>query len=162
MNTLKITIVLATCLFIGVAANAQKNLAIETVFNDSGKQDGSILIELGKDVLGENTQITRYKSLIVTVDSETEKAIREAILKDTEGGAMLMESRRNGKVEKSYYCLKKDEKDSFYEYILFTAQGDKTTLIYIRGKFSPNRLQSEIENLKDLFIRINNKRVKLQ
>jgi hypothetical protein len=35
------------------------------------------------------------------------------------------------------------------------------TLIYIRGAFPPSRLEKELDGLKDLFIEVNNKRLKL-
>jgi hypothetical protein len=161
MNITRKIITLLICLSAFVAVGAQNKLHIETLFDDYGKQEGSILIELGKDVLGNHTQITRYKSLIISADQQTEKIIREAIQKDIVDGEIFIESTKNGKEQLAYYSLKKEKKTAPYEYILFTTKNAKTTLIYVTGNFAPNQLQHELEKLRSLFIKVNNERVKL-
>ena len=141
--------------------SAQEDLNIETLFNDYGKKEGSVLIELAKDVLGNHTRISHYKSLIFSPSSEVVKKIEEAIVKDIEFGSKLMESKKDGKLKSAYYCLSKELNSPFYEYILYNNQSGKVTLIYIKGKFPPERLEKELEKLKDLFIKVNNKRIKL-
>jgi hypothetical protein len=74
---------------------------------------------------------------------------------------VLMESKKDGKVESATYALGKDSNSSAYEYILFTHKSKKMTLIYLKGNFSPEQLESELNKLKDLFIKVNNKRIKL-
>jgi hypothetical protein len=140
---------------------AQKNLNIEAIFNDYGKKEGSVLIELAKDVLGEHTRIKRYKSLIIPSDSAIIRTTMESIQKDLKDGRILMESRENGKVEVGYYCLTKEDDSNEYEYILFTHKLKKMTLIYISGRFSPRHLEDELSKLKKLFIKVNNKQIKL-
>jgi hypothetical protein len=143
-------------------AGAQANLNIDAIFDAYGKQGGSILIELGKDVLGSHTQIKRYKSLIIPSDTAMIRQTEEAIANDTKGGRTLMESRKGGTVETASYCLKKkDAKTPEYEYILFSGKSQKMTLIYVRGNFPPERLESELRRLKNLFIKVNNKQIKL-
>jgi hypothetical protein len=64
----------------------------------------------------------------------------------------------------SYCCLKKknNSSDQDYEYILFTNnKSKKMTLIYIKGNFPPDQLGKELLELKDLFIKVNNKKIKL-
>jgi hypothetical protein len=148
---------LSACCF----AHAQKGLSIDTIFNDYGKREGSILIELAKDVLGHHTKINRYKSLILPANSGVVDSIIEAIRIDSKDGSILMESKKDGKIETGYYCLKKKDNSQDYEYILFTNKSKKMTLIYIKGNFPPNRLEDELDKLKDLFIKVNNKRIKL-
>ena len=162
MNSVRKITVLSMCLLASLVVNAQGKLHIETLFDSYGKREGSILIELGKDVLGNHTQITHYKSLIISADPQTEEIIKEAIQKDIVGGKILMELTQNGKEKKAYYSLKIKEDTTQFEYILFTTNDAKTTLVYVKGTFSPDRLQRELGKLKDLFIQVNNKRISLQ
>jgi hypothetical protein len=161
MNALKKIVFFVSFLLVYFSASAQKDLNIENIFNDYGKQEGSILIELVKDVLGNHTKINRYKSLIAPSDSAIIHAALSAIRNDSKDGSILMESMKNGKIETGYYCLKKKEDSPEYEYILFTNKSKKMTLIYIKGLFSPDQLEIELDNLKNLFIKVNNKRIKL-
>ncbi|MDR2622131.1 MAG: hypothetical protein LBC48_06070, partial [Dysgonamonadaceae bacterium] len=119
---------LLTCVFAG----AQSGLNVDTVFQNHGKQKGAVLIELAKDVLGGHTQISRYKSLIFPSDTGIVRATIYAIEQDLKDGRILMETKKDGKIETGYYCLKKQE-SADYEYILFTNKSRKTTLIYLRG-----------------------------
>jgi len=161
MNTLTKLIFLSNFLLASTFVSAQKDLNIATIFDDYGKLEGSILIELAKDVLGNNTKIEHYKSLIILPTSENKEAIEEAIQKDIEGSKKIMETRKDGKIETAYYCLKKKKNSSGYQYILFNSRDEKMTLIYVKGDFPPSKLEKELETLKDLFIKINNKRIKL-
>jgi hypothetical protein len=161
MNTVKKILFLIGFLLAFLTASAQTDLNIETVFKTYGKQEGSVMIELAKDVLGNHTKINRYKSLIVPSDSATLKATEEAIRKDVKDGKLLMESRKNGQVEAASYCLKKKDKASDYEYILLSNTSKKITLIYVKGNFPPEELERELSQLKRLFIKVNNKRIKI-
>jgi hypothetical protein len=167
MNKLKKMLFLLFFLLPALLARAQEGLNTEKIFNDYGKQEGSVLIELAKDVLGNHTKINRYKSLIIPADSIKLNAAQEAIKKDlgerehSGNGLVLMESKKSGKVESATYALGKEEHSSTYEYILFKNKSQKITLIYIRGNFPPNQLEQELDKLKDLFIKVNNKRIKL-
>ena len=143
------------------AASAQKDLNISSIFDEYGKQEGSILIELGKDVLGYRTHIKRYKSLMLPSDTVMVRVTKEAISQDAKEGRKLFESRKDGKIEELSYCLKKDGQTPDYEYILFSNKSRKMTLIYVRGNFPPERLDSELRRLKNLFIKVNNKQIKL-
>ncbi|GHV57401.1 hypothetical protein FACS1894182_06130 [Bacteroidia bacterium] len=161
MNTVKRIVLLMGFLLAYFTASAQKDLNIDAIFDACGKQEGSILIELGKDVLGGHTQIKRYKSLIVSSDTAMIRATEEAIANDARGGRVLMESRKDGAIEAVSYCLKKDKKTPEYEYILFSNKSAKMTLIYVRGNFPPEQLENELSKLKNLFIKVHNKQIKL-
>ena len=161
MNTLTRLIFLFGFLLTSLFVSAQEDLNIETLFNDYGKKKGSILIELAKDVLGNHTKISHYKSLIFSPSQEVVKEVEGTILKDIEYGNKLMESKKDGKLEAAYYCLGKEANASFYEYILYNNKSGKITLIYVKGEFPPERLEKELGKLKDLFIKVNNKRIKL-
>ncbi|MDR2086287.1 MAG: hypothetical protein LBP72_03845 [Dysgonamonadaceae bacterium] len=161
MNPLKQFILLFCLLTAVLPANAQKGLNIETIFHDYGKREGSILIELAGDILKGHTRIKRYKSLIINSDSAIVRATVESIQNDLKDGRILMESRQNGAIESGYYCLTKADDSDEYEYILFTNKPEKMTVIYIRGNFAPQRLDDELKKLKNLFIKVNNKQIKL-
>ncbi|MDR3226701.1 MAG: hypothetical protein LBT56_03410 [Prevotellaceae bacterium] len=161
MNTIKKIIVMLGFLLAAFSANAQKNLNIEKIFENYGKQDGSILIELAQDVLKNNTKINRYKSMIIDFDSQIADLCTAAIEKDVKNGNIMMELKKDGKTETAYYCLSKNNDNPNYEYILFTNKNQKITLIYLRGVFEPKQLEKELNELQSLFIKVNNKRIKL-
>ncbi len=162
MNPIKkIMLFFLFCLSANLLA-AQNATNTEKVFDKLGKQKGSVLVKLGTDVLGKNTRMQLYKSLIISSSEETTDAVLEAIRTDIEGGTKLLESQKDGKVTTGYYCLKRDDDSSPYEYILFKEKSKKINLIYIRGHFRPESLDSELDKLKDLLIYVNNKRIKLQ
>ncbi len=140
---------------------AQNGLKIEQIFKNYGKQNGSILIELANDVLGNQTKINLYKSLIISSSTrETTDSTLIAIGYDIKDGSKLIETQKDGKLELGYYFLKKKE-NSPAEYILYKNKSRKLTLIYIRGNFPPQQLEQELDKLKDLFITVNKKRIKL-
>ncbi|MDR2056847.1 MAG: hypothetical protein LBP83_00905 [Dysgonamonadaceae bacterium] len=161
MNPLKQLIFLSCFLLAALPINAQKGLSIETIFKDYGKKEGSILIELANDILRGHTRIKYYKSLIIPSDSVIIHATVESIQNDLKNGHILMESRQNGEIESGYYCLTKKGNSKEYEYVLFTNKSEKMTLIYIRGHFSPQWLEHELNKLKNLFIKVNNKQINL-
>jgi hypothetical protein len=167
MNKLKKGFFLLAFLLPALWVHAQEDLNIAKVFDDYGKQEGSILIELAKDVLGSHTKISKYKSLIMPSDSlkldTTREAIKKDFIKNGQYGneVILMESKKNGKVESATYALGNEGNSWAYEYILFTHKSQKITLIYIKGNFPPEQLERELDKLKDLFIKVNNKRIKI-
>jgi len=140
---------------------AQQNLNINSVFANYGMKEESILVELSTDVLSNNTKISFYKSLVMPESTISENDCMEAIKRDLTGGAKLIESVKNGKVETGYYVLKHDPKDKEYEYILYKNKSKKITLVYLKGNFPPQKLEQELDKLKDLFIYVNKKRIKL-
>jgi len=152
---------LSILLLSAFSIQAQKGLKINTVFETYGMKEGSILVELSKDVLSNNTKISYYKSLVMPESLVRENDCMEAINIDLKGGAKLMESQKNGKVETGYYTLKHDKKNNTYEYILYKNKSKKLTLVYLKGNFPPQKLENELDKLKDLFIYVNKKRIKL-
>lgn len=148
-------------LFSGENTIAQTKLQTEKIFDIYGKQKGAILLELSTDILAGHTKMKLYKSLIITSDDPIIAATTTAIENDITGGSKLIETQKNGKIETGYYSLKKNN-NKFYEYILYKEKSRKMTLIYIRGEFPPQQLENELSKLKDLFIYVNNKRIKLQ
>lgn len=141
---------------------AQESLAIEKIFAQYGKQEGATLVDLSTDVLSGNSKIVRYKSLLSKADDKLTAAALKAIRADVRNGSKIMETVKDGKIGMGYYCLSNDSTQKTNEYILYKNKSGRLTLIYIKGKFPPNKLEEELDNLKNLFIYVNKKRIKLQ
>ncbi|MDR1380850.1 MAG: hypothetical protein LBJ47_05150 [Tannerella sp.] len=161
MDTTRKIIVLLCLLASCGLANAQGGLRVDGIFDGYGRQKGAVLIELAKDVLGRHTRISRYRSLTIPVDSAAVRTTLDAIRTDLKNGTVLAESQKDGMTETGYYHLSEKTGRPENEYILFSAKSPKMTLIYIRGDFPPSRLEDELGKLKDLFIKVDNKRIKL-
>ncbi len=121
----------------------------------------SVLVTLSTDVLSKNSNISFYKSLVMPENTERALACARALEKDMKGGTKLFESQKNGKLETAYYVLKLDSKNKTYEYLLYKNKSKKLTLVYLKGDFPPQQLEQELDKLKDLFIYVNKKRIKL-
>ena len=145
-----------------LSAFAQNRLKIQDVFDKYGKQDGSVLVQLSTDILSQGSKMTFYKSLIIGEDNRKELEILEAIKADTKDRPIISEVKKDGKIDSGTYYLMTNNHTKESEYILYKKNSKKITLVYIKGKFSPNELDMELKKLKDLFIYVNNKRIKLQ
>lgn len=141
---------------------AQDHLQIKKVFDTYGKQEGSVMVQLSKDILSQGSRITFYKSLITNQDVPKLQLIIEALETDIKNGSKLSELKKDGNIESAIYVLSATPKGDEYEYILYKVKSKKITLVYLKGKFPPNELDRELGKLKDLFIVVNNKRLKLQ
>ncbi len=148
------------CLF-AVSIAARDKLKTDKIFEKYGMLDGSVLVELSTDVLAKNTKISFYKSMIMPEEKEAVQEIMTAIEEDTKEGLKIMESAKNGKVETGYYYLTPEKDRKTKEYILYKNKSKKITLIYLKGDFKPDRLEEELDKLKDLFIYVNKRRIKL-
>jgi hypothetical protein len=156
MNTLQKLSLLSIFLLAAWTAQAQKGLQIETIFRDYGKQQGSTMIVLAKDVLGDNTKIERYQSLMLPMDTAVYAAVEKAVAQDIAKGKILSEVRNDGRIESAIYWLT-PEKSGRNEYILLSVKKKKLTLIYVEGCFPPDNLKIEITLLQSLMISITNK-----
>ena len=134
MNAYKKIVLFLTALLPLAVINAQEPPEIEQIFEQYGKQQGSVLVELSTDVLGSHTKMTYYKSLITTYDSKIQNAFMQVIDKFMATGTKLIESQKDGQIETGYYFLGKEGKSQEYEYILYKSKSRKITLIYARGK----------------------------
>lgn len=162
MRTIKKQILLIVFMcFICLNALAQGGLHVESIFNEYGKIEGSIMIELNEDVLSWHTGIKKYKSLSFEADEATESKVLEAYFKDVDLGTCINHSKKDGKHLMMTFCLKKSDDSSQNKYLLYKNKDNVITLIYIRGYFPPRKLEKEMNKLKDLFIKVNNKRLKL-
>lgn len=153
-------IIIIICQMVSLSVIAQEHLNIKNIFDKYGKQEGSVLVQLSTDILSQGSKITFYKSLIIGEDDALATIIIKAINSDMAKGSKISEVAKNGKLETGTYVLKSDKES--YEYILYKNKSKKISLVYLIGNFPPDRLDSELNELKDLFIYVNNKRLKLQ
>ncbi|PXV62244.1 hypothetical protein CLV62_12167 [Dysgonomonas alginatilytica] len=158
----KIVILLCIMQAISLGASAQSHLNIKDVFDLYGKQGGSVLVQLSTDVLSQGSKITFYKSLITDESVEKNRLIWEAMEADIKNGTKISELKKDGKIESGTYYLKTNSSSKTNEYILYKNKSRKITLVYLQGDFPPQQLEYELKKLKDLFIYVNNKRLKLQ
>lgn len=157
----KLLILLCFSQIICVSVIAQNNLRINDIFDKYGKKEGSILLQLSTDILSPKTDITLYKSLMIDYTPVIESEIISAVKTDIEKKIIISEVKKNGRIESGSYYLGKNNSET-NEFILYKKKGNKITLVYMKGEFSSSRLEKQLEKLKDLFIYVNNKRLKLQ
>ena len=67
--------ILNCLLLIILSATAQNHLGIKNIFDKYGKQEGSILVQLGLDVLSQGSDISFYKSLVMDYSTQKEQDI---------------------------------------------------------------------------------------
>lgn len=161
MNRCRILIGWIAILLFAIPLAAQESLAVDKIFSHYGKQKGVTLVDLSTDVLSGNSKIVRYRSLLAKPEKELVVATLKAIQADVKKGSKIVETSKDGKIELGYYCLSAKPSDKMNEYILYKNKSDKLVLIYLKGKFPPRKLEEELDALKDLFIYVNKKRVKL-
>ena len=143
-------------LFLSLSGYAQKDLKINDIFENVGKQKGT-LIKLGSDVLSPRTNISRYVSLRIKADEAIEEMVKEALADDTQcAEGVYQRSDKMNKSETRHYRLAKPEGSSskVNEYILFQQSKGYISLVYLRGEFPSNDLKRELDKLKDLFIEL--------
>ncbi|MDR2139429.1 MAG: hypothetical protein LBP50_07770 [Tannerella sp.] len=156
-------IILSGFMLVLSTGRAQQKLSVDTLFNEYGLLHGSVMITLGKDVLGNHTLIDEYKCLMMQAESEPAQRIETAIRRDYERrersgkGTVIKEIRRNGHLRNASYALGKDRVSSVAEYILYSRHDNKITLVYLSGSFPAGQLDGELNKLKNLFIKINRK-----
>ncbi|MFV0468583.1 MAG: hypothetical protein ACK5MK_06620 [Dysgonomonas sp.] len=156
----RIFIIIAIFQSVALTAYAQDHLKIKEVFDKYGKQKGSVLVQLSTDILSQgNCRISVYKSLVMDEDAPKTQFATQSIEVDIKKGSKISETNKNGKLELATYTLKVNNKSN--EYILYKNKSKKITLVYLKGDFPPQQLDSELNKLKDLFIYVNNKRIKI-
>ncbi|MDR0824259.1 MAG: hypothetical protein LBN74_04145 [Prevotella sp.] len=147
---------------ISVSAFAQDHLKVKDIFDKYGKQEGSVLVQLSSDVLSQGSNITFYKSLIMDNNIARERDVLNLLKPDIEMNSIISEVNKNGKIESGTYYVGKGKSEKSSEFILYRNKADKITIVYLKGNFPPAKLDSELKKLKDLFIYVNNKRLKIQ
>lgn len=136
---------LAMCLMAS-ATFAQKQLAINKIFEQYGKQKGSTMVVLSDDVI-KSYHLDFYKSITLPYDKKRSKVIQESLETDKKLAKKIKEVISNGIIYSGYYQLPMEGKLK-NRYILFKISDNATaTLIYMEGDIE----SEEIVNL--LFIK---------
>ncbi|MDR1879239.1 MAG: DUF6108 family protein [Bacteroidales bacterium] len=123
---------------------AHKPPAVFAIFEKYGSQQGVTMLEASEELM-KNYQIIHFKSIIFKDGTAALPEIREAIIKDKTNAGRIKESLRDGLIYSGYYRFKTED-TTINRYLIFkVGEKNKTTLIYIEGKLTPEQL---IELLK--------------
>lgn len=113
---------------------AQSDLEISKVYDKYGKQKGSVMVEMTREML-EGYDFTFYKSVVVSNSKEAGDFTRQCLIADQKGAKKVKQVVSNGVVSSVYLQLPK--KGKYFRLILFneTVSPDrKMTLIYIESE----------------------------
>jgi len=129
-------LILTLLLAVGFTANlnAQSDLEINKVFEQYGKQKGSVLVEMSKELL-KGYEFTYYKSIVTTNNKEAADFARKCLDVDQKGAKKVKQVISNGVLSSIYLQL--PQKGKYYRLILFnetTSPERKMTLIYIESE----------------------------
>ena len=122
---------LAMCLMAS-ATFAQKQLAINKIFEQYGKQKGSTMVVLSDDVI-KSYHLDFYKSITLPYDKKRSNEIQQSLETDKKQAKKIKEVISNGIIYSGYYQLPMEGKLK-NRYILFKISDNATaTLIYMQG-----------------------------
>ena len=138
--------VLLAIFLMASATFAQKQLAINKIFEQYGKQKGSTMVVLSDDVI-KSYHLDFYKSITLPYDKIRAEEIQQSLETDKKKAKKIKEVISNGIIYSGYYQLPMENKLK-NRYILFKISDNAmATLIYMEGDIE----SEEIVNL--LFIK---------
>ena len=118
----------------GSGLKAQSDLEINRIFDKYGKQKGSVMVEMSKEML-EGYDFTFYKSIVISNNKEAGDFTRGCLQTDQNGAKKVKQVVTNGKISSVYLQLPK--KGKYNRLILFNEKSVpelKMTLIYIESE----------------------------
>ena len=129
-------LILALLLAVAFTANlnAQVDLEINKVFEQYGRQKGSVLVEMSREML-EGYDFTYYKSIVTTDNKEAADLARRCLEIDQKDAKKVKRVVSNGVLSSIYLQL--PEKGEYFRLVLFnetTKPERKMTLIYIESE----------------------------
>ena len=131
------------------AAETQKDLKIQEVFQRYGKKRNVTMVELSNEML-ETYGMTRYKSITIKDDPEALRFTRKCLEADQKGARKIKEVTDDGGVVSAYYQLKGVEAD-INRFVLFkVSKKGVITLVYIEGDLDSDDLITLLFTKKDL------------
>ena len=111
---------------------AQKQLAINKIFEKYGKQKGSTMVVLSDDMI-KSYHLDFYKSITLPYDKKRSEEIQQSLETDKKQAKKIKEVISNGIIYSGYYQLPTEDKLKNC-YILFKISDNATaTLIYMEG-----------------------------
>lgn len=144
-------IITLCCLLPGhlIAAEMQKELKIEDVFNRYGKKKNVTMVELSKEML-QTYGMKHYKSITIKEDADALRFTRQCLESDQRGARKIKEITDDGGVISAYYQLPAKEAD-LNRFILFkVSKKGVVTLVYIEGDLDSDDLITLLFTRKDL------------
>jgi len=133
---------------------AQQEKQVKDIFDTYGRQKGVVMVQLASDILQPKTQISFYKSLVADDNNDLSKDILLLLSDEQLESSIISEVKSNGLTVNAVCAIPLKGKRGHYEYILFDSRS-KTTFVYMRGRFHPDKLSDELKKLKELFLYIN-------
>ena len=158
-------LILTLLMAVGFTANlsAQNDLAINKVFERYGKQKGSVMVEMSREMLKEY-DFTYYKSIVTTDNKEAADFARECLEVDQKGAKKVKQVVSNGVLSSIYLQL--PQKGEYFRLVLFNetiTPERKMTLIYIESeKDSEEILQISLKRREDKINKTNRLKNKKQ
>jgi hypothetical protein len=158
-------LILTLLMAVGFTANlsAQNDLAINKVFERYGKQKGSVMVEMSREMLKEY-DFTYYKSIVTTDNKEAADFARECLEVDQKGAKKVKQVVSNGVLSSIY--LQFPQKGKYFRLVLFNetiTPERKMTLIYIESeKDSEEILQISLKRREDKINKTNRLKNKKQ
>lgn len=132
-----------------VAAEMQKDLKIQEVFNRYGKNKNVTMVELSKEML-ETYGMKHYKSITIKNDPSALEFTRKCLEADQQGARKIKEVTDDGGVISAYYQLPGKEKD-VNRFVLFKVNKKGViTLVYIEGELDSDDLITLLFTGKEL------------
>lgn len=132
-----------------VAAEMQKDLRIQEVFNRYGKNKNVTMVELSKEML-ETYGMKHYKSITIKNDPSALEFTRKCLEADQQGARKIKEVTDDGGVISAYYQLPGKEKD-VNRFVLFKVNKKGViTLVYIEGELDSDDLITLLFTGKEL------------
>lgn len=143
-------IVIGFALCLPLAAQAQKGLKIQSIFDRYGKQKNVTMVELSQEML-DTYGMKLYKSITIK-GSETALAdTRRALAADQEGAKKIKEIVEEGLLVSAFYQLMGKNDDDVNRFILFkVGKKDSVTLVYIEGELDSEDLVTLLFTKRDL------------
>ncbi|MDR1403447.1 MAG: hypothetical protein LBJ60_07085 [Tannerellaceae bacterium] len=131
------------------AAEAQKDLKIQEVFQRYGKKKNVTMVELSKEMI-ETFGMTYYKSITIKDDREALPFIRRRLEEDQQNARKIKEVTDDGGLVSAYYQLPGNKED-LNRFILFKVNKKGViTLVYIEGELDSDDLITILFTNKDL------------
>ena len=124
--------------------SAQQDLQISKVFDQYGKKQGVVMVQLTKEML-QGYDFSLFKSIVIKDDFAAIDFTRELITKDQEGAKKIKQVVQNGKVSSIILQLAPRGKEN--RLILYNeSQGEKKemTLIYIESELDVEKILTTI------------------
>lgn len=126
-----------------MAAHAQENLKINSIFEKYGRQKGSTMVVFSGEAL-DDYKLDKYRSITLPYDTNRSNHIQQCLEEDKKQARKIKEVITNGIISSGYYQLP-DERKRVNRYILFKTGNDGTaTLIYMEGGLDSEELINKL------------------